>query len=321
MLGGDVLRGVDEDAVQPRLDGRAVLERAAVLDDAEPAVLRGLEGQVAPAADYRAPAISPDGRRIAIRRRDSNGSNVDVWIIEPARGTTTRFTFDPADDYSPIWSPDGSQVLWTSTRGGQDGLWVKSAGGLGQDQLVAHVGPFNTPTDWSRDGKWVIVTAIDPQNGQDLWAVPMTGDHKPQVVLQTPFNESRARFSPDGRWIAYQSDESGRNEVYVASFQGAAGKWQISTNGGGDPAWSPDGRELCYISRDQKFMAVAITSGASLDVGTPRELFPILVEGGSRRNVYEVAPDAKRFLFLLPAGETGTPITAVVNWRTDSRQR
>jgi Tol biopolymer transport system component len=148
----------------------------------------------------------------------------------------------------------------------------------------------------------------------------MTGDHKPQLVLQTPFNEGRARFSPDGRWIAYQSDESGRYEVYVASFQGSAGKWQISTDGGSDPDWSPDGRELFYLARNQKLMSVPITPGETLSPGTPQALFDVLTEGGTRRNVYEVAPDGRRFMFLLPAGDSGTPITTVVNWRPADRR-
>jgi Tol biopolymer transport system component len=277
-------------------------------------------GQVAATADYRAPSLSPDGRRVVVRRRDSDAANADVWMIEPARGTTSRFTFDPATDTAPVWSPDGSQIAWASTRGGADGIWLKSAGGLGQEQQIAKPGPFAAPLDWSRDGKWLLYSVVDPRTGVDLWALPMTGEHTPQVVLQTPFNEARARFSPDGRWIAYQSDESGRPEVYVASFQGTGGKWQISADGGTDPDWSPDGRELFYLARDQHLMSVAITPGETLAPGTPQALFRVQTEGGTRRNVYEVAPDGKRFLFLLPAGDSGTPITTVVNWRPADRR-
>jgi len=273
---------------------------------------------VAP-GDYRAPSLSPDGSRIAIRRREPDGTNVDIWVIEPSRGTTTRFTFDPGSDTAPLWSPDGSQIVWNSARNTEDGVWIKSANGLGQDQLLVK-GPFATPTSWSHDGKWLLYQAVDPRSGVDMWVMPMTGERKPQVVLQTQFNEGRARFSPDGRWIAYQSDESGRFEVYVVSFQGSAGKWQISTDGGGDPAWSADGRELFYLSRDQKLMSVPVTPGATFGVGTPQALFSIAPENGTRRNVYEVTPDGKRFLFVLPSGDAGTPITAVVNWRADQQR-
>jgi len=125
----------------------------------------------------------------------------------------------------------------------------------------------------------------------------------------------RACFSPDGRWIAYQSNESGRAEIYVASYSGPAGKWQISTSGGIDPAWSRDGKELYFLSPDQHFMVVPILPGATFTPGTPRFLFHVQTETGLRRNVYTVSPDGKRFLFLLPIGESNTPMTVTVNWR------
>jgi dipeptidyl aminopeptidase/acylaminoacyl peptidase len=140
-------------------------------------------------------------------------------------------------------------------------------------------------------------------------------------VLQTPFIETRASFSPDGRWIAYQSNESGRMEVYVASFQGAAGKWQISTNGGTDPCWSRDGRELFFLTLDQTLMSMPVASGPSFQPATPQALFRVRVEAGNRRNVFCPAPDGKRFLFLLPLGETNTPMTMVLNWRSGMERR
>jgi serine/threonine protein kinase/Tol biopolymer transport system component len=277
-------------------------------------------GPVTAAGDYRAPALSPDGSRIALRRREADGANIDVWIIQPARGTTTRFTFDPGFDGNPIWSPDGSQIAWTSDRGGSDALWLKSAGGLGQDQMVTKVGANAAALDWSRDGKWILLSSLDARTGLDLWTVDMAGERKPTPLLQTQFNERRARFSPDGRWIAYDSDETGRPEVYVASFQGSTGKFQVSANGGTYPCWSPDGRELYYISSDQQLMSVAVNAGVDFNAATPVPLFRVQSEQGIVRNVYEVSPDGKRFLFVLPAGDTGTPITAVVNWRGDEHR-
>ncbi|HET7224585.1 MAG TPA: protein kinase [Candidatus Eisenbacteria bacterium] len=275
--------------------------------------------QVASAADYRAPALSPDGSRIAIRRTDTG--NIDVWIIEPARGTTTRFTFDPGSDSNPIWSPDGSQVAWGSDRGKTSGIYVKSSSGLGAEQtLVTGPNPFE-PLDWSRDGKWLLYQSGDPKTRADIFALSMTGAHTAQPVLQTPFSEQRAKFSPNGRWIAYESDESGRNEVYVATFQGPAGKWQISTRGGSDPCWSHDGRELFFLSADQHLMAMPVGAGDSFNPGTPHALFQIATEQSGRRNVYDVSPDGSRFLFLLPANETSTPITVVVNWQAGVGRR
>ena len=271
--------------------------------------------EVAGPADYRAPALSPDGSSVAIRRRETSNSDMDVWIIQPGRGTTTRFTFDPASDGNPVWSPDGSRIAWTSNRGGSEGVWVKASNGAGQDQLFARIGQNSAVLDWSRDGRYLLAQAVDPKTSADLYLVPLEGDHKPQPLLQTPFAEARARFSPDGHWIAYQSNESGRAEVYVISFEGPPGKWQVSTRGGTDPAWSPDGHEIYYLTPDQALMTVPVTYGASFSPGTPQELFRTRVETGTRRNVYCVAPDNKRFLFQVPVGETSTPITAVLNWR------
>jgi eukaryotic-like serine/threonine-protein kinase len=274
--------------------------------------------EVAPPADYRAPALSPDGTRIAIRRRENEGSNIDVWVIDPGRGTTTRFTFDPADDSNPLWSPDGSQIVWVSTRGGSEALWSRSASGLGQDEKVVETGANSAATDWSGDGSTLLFQCANPKTGVDVYAVAMKGDRKPRVIIQTPFNENRAHLSPDGRWIAYQSDESGRVEVYVASFKGSSGKWQISTDGGIEPCWSHDGRELFYLSSDQRLMSVTIAPGEAFNATTPTPLFRILTEQGLRRNVYCPSPDGKRFLFLVPVGESSTPMTVMVNWEPDA---
>ena len=280
----------------------------------------GHEGaQLAAPADYRAPALSPDGSRIAIRRADAG--NLDVWMIDPARGTTTRFTFDPGSDGNPTWSADGAQVAWGSDRGGTNGMYAKSSSGLGAEQTLARGPNPLTPLDWSRDGKWLLYQVEDPKTGSDIYALSTAAPHTSQPVLQTPFAEQHAKFSPNGRWIAYQSDESGRMEVYVATFQGPAGKWQISTRGGGDPCWSRDGRELFYLAADQHLMAVPVGGGDSFSPGTPHALFAVATEQSSRRNVYDVSADGSRFLFLLPANETSTPITVVVNWQAGVGRR
>jgi len=264
------------------------------------------------AGDYRAPALSPDGRRITVRRVDAG--NYDVWVIEPERGTTTRFTFDAGSDGNPIWSPDGSQIAWTSDRD-PTGIYLKAASGLGADQLLVKTPGVGALVDWSRDGHTLLFQMNNPKTRTDLYLVPVTGDHTPRPLLQTPFAEERGRFSPDGHYVAYESDESGRPEVYVVAIAGAAGKWQVSASGGSEPCWSHDGRELFYLSADQRLMAVPVTPGATFVSSTPRELFRVRVESGTRRNVYCPSPDGSKFLFLLPVGETTTPMTAVLNWR------
>jgi len=268
-------------------------------------------GTVGAAADYRNPAVSPDGKRIAVRRRDPQDTNSDIWIIDPERGTTSRFTFDPTPEGSPLWSPDGSQIAFYSARDG-GGLWIKSSSGLGSPELLIKDARVNAADSWSPDGTMLIFSMTEQKTGFDIWKLPMTGERKPEVLLQTPFNEGQAQMSPDGRWLAYASGESGHPEVYVATFLGPAGRWQISTNGGNEPHWSHDGKELFYLSADQHLMSVVVKAGATFDYGAPNPLFQVHVDQ-SARNTYCVAPDG-RFLFLLPNQELQAPMTVMVNW-------
>jgi Tol biopolymer transport system component len=272
--------------------------------------------EVGGTGDLRAPALSPDGSRIALRQRENDGVNLDLWVIEQARGTTTRFTFDPGDDGNPVWSPDGSRIAWSAARDGWNGLMVKSANGVGAEERVAELGSGSAPTQWSQDGRHVVYQIFTPKTLYDVGIVDMTGDRKAQMLLQTPFNESRASLSPDSKWLVYESDESGRAEIYVASFEGASGKWQVSTRGGTDPVWSRDGRELFFLGADQRLMTVPIAPGDAFNPGTPQPLFRIVTEASRRRNVYCPSPDGQRFLFLVPVGESTTPMTVMVNWRT-----
>jgi len=268
-------------------------------------------GQVGAAADYRNPALSPDGKRIAVRRRDPQDANSDVWIIDPERGTTSRFTFDPTSDGSPFWSSDGSQIAFYSARNG-GGLWVKSASGLGTEEPLLKEPTVNSGDSWSPDGKALVYSTTEQKSGFDIWELPLTGDRKPKVLIQTPFNEGRAQISPDGRYMAYESSESGHPEVYVVTFQGPAGRWQVSTNSGTEPHWSHDGKELFYLSADMHVMAVPVRAGSTFDYGVPQQLFRVSVDP-SARNTYCVAPDG-RFLFLLPNQELQAPMTVMVNW-------
>jgi serine/threonine protein kinase len=276
--------------------------------------------EVAPAADFRAPALSPDGTKIAIRRADPDSRNLDVWVIDTARGTTTRFTFDPGDDGNPIWSPDGSKIAWSAFRNGEDALWMKSANGVGEEEKVALTGSNGVALCWSSDGNTIFFNAFGSAL-YDVLAIDLHGDRKPRTVLGSKFSEGRAQLSPDDHWLAYQSDESGRPEVYVVSYPNGGGKWQISTSGGIEPCWSRDGRELFYLSADGRLMTVPIPAGASFNPGTPTGLFRVQTEQSPRRNVYCPSPDGKKFLFLVPAGQNETPMTALVNWRGDNGRK
>jgi len=293
-----------------------VLSRLAWLDRSG----REIE-EIMPAADVRAPAVSPDGRRVIVRRREMEGANLDLWMIEQARGTTTRFTFDPAADGNPIWSPDGSRIVWSTSRGGKEGLYSKSSAGIGEEQLVIATDGQTIPSDWSPDGRHLLFYDFAAGQRANIKLLPVDGDRTAKPLVATTFFERNGVFSPNGRWIAYESDESGRLEVYVMAFEGPAGKWQVSTRGGHDPVWSRDGRELFYLTDDYKLMTVPIAPGEHFTPGTPQPLFNVRYEVGQRRNVYCVSPDGKRFLFQLPVGETNTPMTAVVNWRAGTGRR
>jgi serine/threonine protein kinase/Tol biopolymer transport system component len=275
--------------------------------------------EVAPAADFRAPALSPDGSKVAIRRSDPDSRNLDIWVIDLARGTTTRFSFDPADDGSPIWSPDGSKVGWT---GGGESIRMKSANGAGEEEKIAGLTGIAATLGWSADGNTIFYQGYS-SNLMDVFAVDLNGDRKPRTIVGSRFVEGRAQLSPDGHWLAYQSDESGRPEVYVVSYPGGGGKWQISSSSGLEPCWSRDGRELFYLGGDGRFMSTPIPAGPGFNPGTPQPLFRVQFEPGSsgRRNVYCPSPDGKKFLFLVPAGQNETPMTALVNWRGSTRRK
>ena len=257
--------------------------------------------------------LSPDEKRIAFDRTDAQSSNLDIWTLDMARGVASRLTSDLAVDNLPIWSPDGLRILFPSRRSGAFDLFIKSATGAGQEELLIKLGtPTGWGTDWSRDGRFVMYQIPDPRTGQDLWISPQSGDRKPFPYLQTQFDEQEGRFSPDGHWVAYVSDETGSDEIYVQAFPLSGGKWRISSGGGSEPEWRKDGLELFYVAADQNLMAVSIKLGSTVDAGKAKSLFPVPVR--AFRRSYAVSGDGQRFLTIRPAGETH-PITVVLNWQ------
>ncbi len=261
--------------------------------------------------------LSPDEQRLVAGRRDPRTQTTDLYVLDLLRGTETRFTFDPANDSNPIWSPDGSHIVWQSSREGEigSGLYQKAASGAGQDELLLRsAAQAQIPLDWAANGKFLLYLEASLQANLDLWILPMEGERKPYPWLSTPFNENGGRFAPDGKWIAYQSNESGRNEIYVQAFTPGApasgGKVQLSTNGGAAPQWRRDGRELYYRSADGKLMAVDVTLGAEVKAGTPKELFSF----GTFFNL-EATGDGQRFLLTTSAADsTVPPFMVVLNW-------
>jgi eukaryotic-like serine/threonine-protein kinase len=279
------------------------------------------------AAEYFEPTLSPDETRIAVDVFDPRpsprfGFNVarvtsDIWILDTASGAASRFTFDPAADFDPVWSPSGDRLAFSSNRRGALDLYVKRASGTGDDELLFGSPEAKHAQAWSPDGRFLVYVTHDPKTREDLWLLPMVGDRIPAPLLRTEFNEEQASISPDGRWFAYTSDESGRDEVYVQAFPSPSGKWQISTGGGGDARWSADGNELFYIAWDRRLMAVPVKRGATFEAGPTRPLFDTGMQPywGAGRNHYDVSRDGKRFLITNPVDDDRfLPFTVIVNW-------
>jgi len=266
-----------------------------------------------PVGPFREPRISPDGHTVAVSRLES-GMELSVWLID-SRGFPTRFTFG-SFDLSPIWAPDSDRVIFSSPRDGlPPNLFQKNLTGGSEERRLMHNGIDSIATDWSRDGRYVVYMANELGTNWNVWAMPLTGDQTPQPVLRTQFNEMDGRISPDGRWLAYVSDESGKWEVYVQRFLSPGGKWQISSNGGKQPQWSHDGKELFYVATDQMLMAVAVHPGLSLDPGTPKQLFQFHGASDFLGGSYDVGADGQRFLVSALVGEQASPpLTVVINW-------
>ena len=264
------------------------------------------------------PHLSPDGQRAAMGVFD--GRNIDIWISEFARGTT-RLTSDPGLKDAPVWSPDGRYVAFSSSRAGHYDVYRKASNGDGAEELLFESGENKYPSSWSRDGRFLRISRSIQRRRAILWVLPMEGakDRRPFAFLQTDATEIAGAFSPDTRWVAYTSDESGSWEIYVRSFTSpaAAGsspagpKRLVSKGGGTGPRWRSDGQELFYQAPDGSVMAVNVTIDPMLDSGLPRLLFQLPLN-----RLWDVDAGGERFFFLMPVGEgTPPPFTVVRNWQ------
>jgi len=275
-------------------------------------------GSVAKPAAFRDLAISPDEKTLAAQIGTFSGS--DIWLQDMGRGVLSRFTFRSGINKSPVWSPDGSHLIFSSQAVGDSGydIYQKPAGGNGQEEILLHAALNGYSEDASPDGKWIVYRQAGQKTATDLWLLPLRGDRKPVPYLQTVFDEEAARFSPDGRWMAYESNESGRFQIYVQTVPLSGAKYQISSSGGTEPQWRRDGKELYYVSAEQKLMAVAVKLGATVEAGTPQPLFPVFPTGTPGTRVYASVGDGQRFLVNVPAGGGAgavQPITVVTNWQ------
>jgi eukaryotic-like serine/threonine-protein kinase len=266
--------------------------------------------------------LSPDGARVVEGRADEKGT-WGVWMLDLERGVNTRLSFE-AGGGSAIWSPDGSEIIYAPAGGQSADLYRKPANGAGQGTVILHSEGVKTPDDWSRDGRFLIYMQRAKNAGTDLWVLPLEGDRKPVPYLVTPFNEGQAKFSPDGHWVVYTSNESGVKEVYVQPFPvSSGGKWVVSNGGGSQPRWSRDGKELFYFAPDSMLMEVSVTTtGGTFQPGVPKPLFRAAILGGTGGGPgaawrWDISPDGKRFLMDTALEEaTAAPVTVVLNWQS-----
>jgi hypothetical protein len=256
--------------------------------------------------------LAPDGKSVATDKTDMASLNIDIWTQELQRDGGKRLTFDPAIDAVPIWSPDAARLVFASNRQTYFGLYVKNSDGANDEKNIVQEDVGNFPSDWSRDGKYILYC-----RGPDLWFVSYP-ELKSSLFLKAPSVFRNAQFSPDGKWVAYSSNESGRWEIYVTSFPDARGRWQVSSGGGEQPRWQGDGKELFFLSSDGKMMAAPVTTGTHFDAGTPVVLFqstprpPVLVYD---LFVYDVSRDGQRFLINTQVKQAeSVPMSVVLNW-------
>jgi eukaryotic-like serine/threonine-protein kinase len=261
--------------------------------------------------------LSPDDKTLIETIEDPGSNNSDLWLVDLSRGVRTRFTFDPASHGYPAWSPDEKEIAFSSTHAGNLSMFEKAANGTGDIEPLAADGVEQLVSDWSRDGRYLAYNRLDPQTGGGfgIWILPLFGDKKPFSFIQSQYNLLTPTFSPDGKWIAYSSQESGRREIFISSFPGGSSKFQVSANGGSAPRWRADGKELFYISDDNKMTAVEIQEkGGSVEIGNTQALFPVNASS-SLLLPYDVTNDGKKFVVVVPVASSGAePITLVTNW-------
>jgi Tol biopolymer transport system component len=289
-------------------------------------------GPAAASGRVYGPAISPDEKSVVFRRNSAIGS--DLWVRDLSRGTETRLTNDPSTSAAPSWSPRGDRIVFMSNRKGAYNLYQKAASGSGQDELLLPYSLSDYPTQWSRDGRFIVYFEQGPKNKFNLWVLPAEGaaaDRKPIPFLRTEFNEFQGQLSPDSRWMAFTSDRSGRREVYVRPFPSGEGERIISLAGGEQPRWRGDGKELFFEAADGKMTAVPVIKTVapgvqekvkpSFEAGTPVALFDArMVHLGGFE--YDVTADGKRFLVNTTGatGATSPPLTVVTNWNAEVKK-
>jgi serine/threonine protein kinase len=280
---------------------------------------------IGPPGLYDEPSLSPDGQRIAFDRTDPKLFSTDIWLLSLSSGTFSRFTFGPKAQIRPVWSPDGSRIVFSSNRSGPYDLYQKASNGAANEEPLLSSPSGKFPLDWSADGRYLIYEKNDANKRTALWVLQMSGEKTSRLFQPGSTDQTHAAISPDGRWVAYTSNETGRQEVFVQSFPAAAGKWQISTEGGDQPQWRRDGKELFFLSPDNKLMVVPIQGGSgTFQSGASQVLFKAPVGLFSRtdsRSRYAIMPDGRRVLVLaISAQSSSSSLTVVTNWTSELKK-
>ena len=281
-------------------------------------------GEAAPPDQYEDVVLSPDGARVAVSIVGEQPSQRDIWVRDLRRGVSSRLTFDPGDEFAPVWSPDGNRIAYGALRGDEIHCYVRSAWGGAEDSLGRAAGFYEGPFGWSGAANILTISHVTATNHWDVYALSPEGRQPPRPLLQSPFNERAGRLSPDGRWLAYSSDESGRDEVYVVPYPGPGPKIRISTGGGEAPQWRGDGKELFFQGPDQSMLAADIRAGTTFVAGTPKILFriPLAAPGLYRGYRCAPSPDGQRFLVNASSGEaTAGRFIVATNWTSELKKK
>lgn len=264
-------------------------------------------GVIGDLADYGNLELSPDGKQVAVAVLDTTQKTHDLWLYDVTGDGRTRFTSNPADENWLIWSSDGRRVIFNSGRRGGLDLFQSPSSGTAADDVLLADGIAKWPLSWSRDGRFVLYVTSDRRTGNDIWVLPLFGDRKPYPLLQTEVNENWAAFSPDGKWIAYSSTESGDTEVYVMPFPASGRKWLVSERGGFQARWRRDGKELFYMTPDKMLVAAPVDAkGADFEVGAPKALFETRLPYPPY-HAFDVTADGQRFLVNMLVLGSGRP--------------
>jgi serine/threonine protein kinase/Tol biopolymer transport system component len=279
----------------------------------------GKAGEVLGTDNFNVIRFSPDGKTLSTSIYDNSGGE-DIWLLDLARGVRTRFTFGPALSDDPVWSPDGKMIVFDSNRTGTYAIYEKPANGTQKEQVVFADPAIKFSTSWSPDGKYVLMDhiGVDAQGRTSIWVLPMFGDHKAYSLISNDFNNTYASFSPDGHWVAYDSNESGRDEIYAVAFPNPTARFQISTSGGANVQWRQDGKELYYTDADNKIMAVDIAAhGDALQIGTPHALWQPRLQAV---NPPYATSDGKRFLANELPLQSTSHLSLTLNWDAELKK-